>query len=289
MLYLSGNVKGNLLGVVDTDDNIEEFYSKEYLLSTGLEIIRLNKELKVGYTFGTKCFDFKLVEEQGILGWQLKAKIGVSVFKNKPYYLGYPVISLYNCFLRYDGKTIDLRSMDTSQVRDMGCMFQYCSSLTSLDLSNFNTSQVRDMLGMFRGCSNLTSLNLSNFNTSQVEDMEYMFRDCLSLTSLDLSSFNTSQVEDMSYMFKGCSSLISLDLSNFDTSQVKYMMGMFVDCSKLVLKVSNTDLISDSVRLNLVKYPNDEVNFNKVVDNIKQIAKLILTMPSGSIIGVKEW
>ena len=126
-----------------------------------------------------------------------------------------------------------LEYLDTSQVTDMGMMFNSCSNLTSLNLSNFDTSQVTDMSMMFNFCSNLTSLNLSNFDTSQVTDMSMMFNSCSNLTSLNLSNFDTSQVTDMSMMFNSCSNLTSLNLSNFDTSKVINMSYMFQYCSNL--------------------------------------------------------
>ena len=157
--------------------------------------------------------------------------------------------------------SIDLSSLDTSQVTDMSKMFFGCSSLTSLDVSNFDTSQVTDMSYMFRMCSSLTSLdlsnfdtskvtnmsgmfgglygfpsmgiekiNVSNFDTSQVTNMSDMFLNCEKLTSLDVSNFDTSKVTDTSHMFESCSSLISLDVSNFDTSKVTNMENMFCDC-----------------------------------------------------------
>ena len=126
-----------------------------------------------------------------------------------------------------------LEYLDTSQVTDMGMMFNSCSNLTSLNLSNFDTSQVTDMSMMFNSCSNLTSLNLSNFDTSQVTDMSMMFNSCSNLTSLNLSNFDTSQVTDMSMMFNSCSNLTSLNLSNFDTSKVINMSYMFQYCSNL--------------------------------------------------------
>ena len=60
----------------------------------------------------------------------------------------------------------------------MSCMFNKCSSLTSLNLSNFNTINVNNMNGMFSECSSLNSLDLSNFNTINVKDMKYMFFEC---------------------------------------------------------------------------------------------------------------
>ncbi len=135
---------------------------------------------------------------------------------------------------------------NTSNVTDMGSMFDGCSGLTSLDVSNFNTSNVTNMGGfrggimggMFSGCYRLTSLDVSNFNTSNVTSMSYMFSGCSGLTSLDLSNFNTSNVTNMNGMFMGCS-LTSLDLSNFNTSNVTNMSSMFSYCSGLTIDLSN--------------------------------------------------
>ena len=138
--------------------------------------------------------------------------------------------------------SVDLSSLDTSEVTDMSKMFSQCYALSSLDLSEFDTSQVTDMSNMFYDCSGLTSLDVSKFDTSQVTNMSYMFENCRSLTSLDVSNFDTSQVTNMSNMFDNCVSLTSLDLSNFDTSQVTDMSDMFSYCSILTsLDVSNFD------------------------------------------------
>ena len=126
-----------------------------------------------------------------------------------------------------------IENLKTDNVTDMGNMFSYCESLTSLDLSSFNTAKVTNMSEMFYGCSSLTSLDLSGFNTEKVTDMSYMFQDCGSLKSLDLSNFNTANVTYMSKMFHDCSSLTSLDLSNFNTANVTNMWNMFSGCSSL--------------------------------------------------------
>ena len=136
--------------------------------------------------------------------------------------------------------TIDLSGWDTSNITDMGNMFQDCWGLTSLDLSNFNTGNVTNMRAMFDGCSSLTSLDVSSFTTIIVDNMSGMFSGCNSLTSLYLSNFNTSNVTSMSYMFQGCASLTSLDVSNFNTGNVTNMTSMFDICRSLTnLDVSN--------------------------------------------------
>ena len=127
-------------------------------------------------------------------------------------------------------ESLDLSSLDTSNVEDMCCMFESCMMLTDLDLSDFDTRWVQDMSFMFSECYSLRSVNLSSFNTTRVEDMCGMFINCFSLEKLDLRNFRTSNVWDMSYMFCACESLQRLNLSNFDTSNVVDMTDMFTDC-----------------------------------------------------------
>ena len=155
-------------------------------------------------------------------------------------------VSYYNCnilggnFNSCSFTSLDVRTVDTSNVTDMNSMFYYCSGLKSLDLSGWDTSNVTDMHRMFNSCRSLTSLDVSNFNTSKVTSMSNMFSYCSGLASLDLSGWDTSNVIYMNGMFSGCSWLKSLDLSNFNTSNVTNMYGMFNGCSKLTsLDLSN--------------------------------------------------
>ena len=53
-------------------------------------------------------------------------------------------------------------------------MFSYMEELTKLDLTSFDTSQVTTMFCMFQGCSSLTSLNI-NFKGDNVLDTSFMF------------------------------------------------------------------------------------------------------------------
>ena len=60
MLYLSGNKRGSLLGVKDTDDNIEEFVSKETIIKSGLDVVGFNNKLEIGNKFSDKYFIFRI-------------------------------------------------------------------------------------------------------------------------------------------------------------------------------------------------------------------------------------
>ena len=66
-------------------------------------------------------------------------------------------------------KECDISCIRTKNVKDMRCMFSWCSSLVNLDLSNVNTKNVKEMSYMFSGCDLLHELNISNFNIENVK------------------------------------------------------------------------------------------------------------------------
>ena len=92
-------------------------------------------------------------------------------------------------------------NLDTSQVTDMGSMFNGCSSLVSVP--DMDTSQVTNMYNMFGGCRSLVSV--PDMDTSKVTSMNSMFVNCWSLVSVP--DMDTSKVTNMNYMFDRCSAL----------------------------------------------------------------------------------
>ena len=86
--------------------------------------------------------------------------------------------------------------------------FDNCENIYSVDLSNFDSSNVIDMGLMFNECYALEEIvGLNYLNTKKVTKMDSMFHGCENLINLDLSSFNTSNVTDMSFMFAQCINL----------------------------------------------------------------------------------
>jgi surface protein len=53
-------------------------------------------------------------------------------------------------------RTIDMSSWNTSNVTNMGDMFNYCKLIEKLDVSNFDTQNVTDMTSMFARLQNIT-------------------------------------------------------------------------------------------------------------------------------------
>ncbi|CAD5896619.1 hypothetical protein CMALT430_110001 [Carnobacterium maltaromaticum] len=93
-------------------------------------------------------------------------------------------------------------------------MFAGMSSLTKLDARGFDTSNVTNMGAMFDDMSSLTELDVRGFDTSNVIDMNFMFNGMYALSELDLSDFDTSNVTTMQSMFSGMSALSKLTLGS---------------------------------------------------------------------------
>ena len=201
---------------------------------------------------GNKWYSYLLPKDKGLYSITRKQKESdddiitkVIVKANISYYPPIDDFTFFTYFITESVVEASFKGSNTSNVTDMGNMFNACRGLTSLDLSGFDTSNVTNMFSMFSGCERLTSLDLSNFNTSNVTDMSGMFYGCDGLTSLDLRNFNTSKVTNMNLMFNACSGLTSLDLSNFNTSNVTRMGNMFNECSGLeTLDLSKWDTSS---------------------------------------------
>ena len=174
--------------------------------------------------------------------------------------------SLYYAF--DSGKNINsitgIEMLDTSNVTDMGNMFNYCgknSTSFTLDLGdNFDTSNVTRMSSMFMCCgqsSPVFTLNLGNkFDTSKVTYTNHMFMCCgekSNVFTLDLGDkFDTSNVKNMTNMFTRCGSaskVFTLNLGNkFYTENVTIGMSiMFSSCGQSSEVFKELDLSSFTI------------------------------------------
>ena len=80
-------------------------------------------------------------------------------------------------------------------------MFYECSLMEELNLSNFDSSNVIDMGFMFNECHKLKEIKgINNFNTSKVINMKSMFQECHELEYLDLFNFDTTSIIDMGFL-----------------------------------------------------------------------------------------
>ena len=182
----------------------------------------------------------------------------------------------YSCDYKYNVPWIEKRneirkvvfSPSFKRVTDIKCTkgwFWQCENLTTIvGLENLNTSNVVNMGSMFNFCEKLTSLNLSHFNTSKVEDMSTMFAFCESLYSLDLTSFNTNALKNMSFMFVLCRSLKTVIVSDTKWNAKLNGYNMFEKCPAEVRTQSGKILhpiptVDQGINPNAVTIPPYEI------------------------------
>lgn len=136
------------------------------------------------------------------------------------YINGKPVVSINAMFIQSKASKIDLSSLDTSNVTEMGLMFYDTQATEIIGLDTFNTTGVTSMYGMFVG-SQVSSLDLSNFDTSNVIDMSYMFGQCVNLKTIYVGDkFLTNNVIKDENMFIESTSLIGGNGTKYDNSYV---------------------------------------------------------------------
>ena len=128
--------------------------------------------------------------------------------------------------------SVDLSNLDLTGIPTNN-MFFAASNIKSIKFNNTKSMKLVNVGGMFSYCESLTSIDLSSFDTSGISILEGLFGNCNSLVSLNLSSFDTSKVTSADSLFNGCSSLVSLDLSNFDLSNALDYSDIFKNCTSL--------------------------------------------------------
>ena len=146
--------------------------------------------------------------------------------------------SCYYLFYEYRGLSVNelISFSDTSEVTNMGYMFNNCTRITNIP--QLDTSKATDMISMFRGCYYLT--NIPQLNTSNVKKMNYMFYDCHFLTTISL---DTSNVESMGYMFYNCYHLTTIDITHMNITQSYNISSFASNCyslTKLIIRNMTT-------------------------------------------------
>ncbi len=128
-----------------------------------------------------------------------------------------------NKFYWADLEAIDLSKADTSNVKDMNCMFRYLKKLNTLDISGFDTSNVTDMTEMFEYCESLNIIDISSFDTSKVESMNYMFVDCTNLCQIIVSDkWSTAAVTTSKGMFSDCYALVGKNGTKYTYNNITH-------------------------------------------------------------------
>ena len=129
---------------------------------------------------------------------------------------------------------VDLSNFDTSRITSFRKLFSYCVNLEEIKgLNNLITSNIEDVGYIFEHCEKIKFLDLSGFDTSNINSFNYMFSWCISLKEIKgLNQFKTHNAIYMDEMFYLCSSLPVIDISSFDGKKAT-VGGMFAGCKNL--------------------------------------------------------
>ena len=170
--------------------------------------------------------------------------------------------------------------------------------MTSVDLSSLDVSNVTSMRYMFGNCSSLTSVDMSGMNTSKVTNMSYMFYNCSSLANVDMNGLDTANVTDVLEMFSGCNNLgriatskvmaegVSIELPAIFEDSEKNIVGEItsVHCDKILVR-------NDDIKKYLIRYVlNGGTNSSKNPGSyIEDRETVILQAPTKNGYTFKGW
>lgn len=176
-----------------------EYIPPGYELATDADFHVFSLDLPGAITtyryIGTKPY---VVIPHKIRGVELKGNDYYQMFKENQHVRGVAsnnpkITSMALMFHKSEAPSLDLRYLDTSNVRSMSHMFAE-SQATTINLSTFDTSKVETMWGMF-SYSKVKTLNLDHFDCSNLIHTAEMFYPS-EATSISFKSFNFIPCEE---------------------------------------------------------------------------------------------
>ena len=116
---------------------------------------------------GNKWYSYLLPKDKGLYSITGKQQefdddiiTKVIVKANISYYPPIDDFTFFTYFITESVVEASFKGSNTSNVTDMGNMFNECSGLETLDLSKWDTSSVTSMNGMFNGCNKLRTIRM---------------------------------------------------------------------------------------------------------------------------------
>ena len=182
--------------------------------------------------------------------------------------------STYYLFYQYSGTNIDelISYSDTSSVKNMRSMFEYCSKLTSIP--QLDTSSALNMSTMFQYCYELTII--PQLNTSKVNNMQRMFYNCSKLTTIDITHMNITSTSNSSYFAYNCGSLTKLIIRNMN-SIPSLNTNAFNGCYHFT-GTTNEKYNPQGLKDGRIYVPDDKVDALKTATNWSTYADIIVPL-----------
>ncbi len=224
--------------------------------------------------FKTRYFEYKLITiESGIepkYGWKLRARNGVTKFKCRSSYFGYPVASLEQTFRYYKSDSIDVSGMDTSNIIDASEAFMSSHIKHGVDLHMLNFEKLEFTINMFNiAC--IPKINMSNLYMPNLHNAYRMFDSCYVLSDLNLNGTRTSKLSAADAMFAWCNELTSLDIRGlkFDNDYSgKSIFGYSCDDMNIRIVLVSDKLLADILKSDygfvVMDVRSKQININNI-------------------------
>lgn len=210
----------------NADTTVPVYYTKEsFIAKKPDETISLTaNEQKTTVINKTEIYRFGVVDYDPSTGKYISSNTNIISARIEGI-----ILDGYRLFDRAVGLVkADLTKMNIKFMTSMSCMFQRCTSLTSVgDLSKWDTSNVTSMNFMFNGCNSFEQNNVNGWDVTNVQDVSYMFGYAISnggnhtTKILNLGKWNVNHITDDSkkeYCFNGLMSLEDIYLDKESTS-----------------------------------------------------------------------
>jgi len=160
-------------------------------------------------------------------------------------------------------KNINLKNLDTHNVKYMGGIFEgiqleniffgknfktnnvlsICkgfsrTKIKDIDLTKLNFTNVKNIEGLFKLCDNLEKVNMNNMNLTNINSLKEIFACCDKLKEINLKGAKFINIKDITGLFRGCKSIKDIDLSFLKTQddkslEIEEMESLFLGCENL--------------------------------------------------------
>lgn len=182
-------------------------------------------------TIPTPLSDFEYALDESIMTVTLNKYIGndASVIVADHYTVNgirYAVVLNSNSvFCGNTGITaVTIRADVTFKDQSMSHLFSQCTKLVSVDMTGVDTSDITDMGYLFDWCSSLSSIiGYEDWETGSVENIYKMFNRVTKLTTIDLSGWDLSNVINTGWCFQLCGASQILLPDNLKTMSAGFL------------------------------------------------------------------
>lgn len=160
---------------------------------------------------------------------------------------------------------------NTSNVKNMKCMFSVTMNISELNVSNWDTSNVETLESTFSGAggSNGLALDLSKWDVSNVQNFHYTFSG-FTPRELNVKGWNISKANNVTSMFRinlGTLPIVDgkqyLDLSTLNFGNIDSYPYVFSYTEALILDLSGSDWNENATVNNMFSLTDDSIIYVK--------------------------